>query len=541
MLQDCRLDHTFQLAVTVAQHADLTFNDDGIIYEDVPDLGLRLGDVLLYAEPYEDDVIDVRTNGNSGTPPTAQGRAERPQGVDASKVPLLNDNSMDALDPRETMLKQAGESKVLLTMWHPELPPDFPDMVAAIREGTCDALCIAFVSFFEPASADKASLAGCVEGYSGTSIRPAPPAGTVDWNNIQIFPHITTLRLILAVCALGIGTNWVVAPTMLSFISWWIRRLSENIVENDDAVAAIVQMVPFFFLYCVNSVVVPTMIAHCARLSRPWQKDFQLRVRFMMNYFFLILLLFGLPLLNLGTVWQLVQTLASLGGAESHGHVRLHFGRCTEFSLQYLISSTFIGALTELFQFSQAMWMFVFADPSKWDFSFGFSFAFHLSICTLALTFSAINSALIPIAAVYFFSRYWVDKYLFAYDVRKFENTTDGWTEELILRMFLFQVTISLGIISFAFPDPNLALSLRVLSAVIACVSFWPSLFRVLPKPTRREDSLFRIPNMGKFLQALSVAYKIPVGFPSSFVRVAHGYSDKNCPWYISVIANMEV
>jgi len=300
---------------------------------------------------------------------------------------------------------------------------------------------------------------------------------------------------------------------------------------HNNTLSALEQMVPFLFLLTMNYVAIPALLQACAYFCRPWNTDDKVRIRFLGNYIFTVVLMFCLPLLNVATVWDFVSVIVS------EGKPQLHFDRCAEFSLQYLISSSLTGALFDLFQFSQSIYLFVFRGVDRWDFEFGEAYAIHLAACTLALTFSPINSALLPLGCLYFAVRYLVDQYLFEYGVRKCSVASDGWTEELILRVFLSQVSVFLGVISFAFPYFSMRLSLHTLAIFIAAMCLWPSLFIYLPKePSRRDEQIFRIPNMGRFLRLLSVSYRAPFPLMKRIVSIPEGFTDSNYPWYLSII-----
>eukprot|EP00397_Hematodinium_sp_SG-2012_P003077 GEMP01003085.1.p1 GENE.GEMP01003085.1~~GEMP01003085.1.p1 ORF type:complete len:1140 (+),score=183.37 GEMP01003085.1:136-3420(+) len=604
-------DEVFDVIADYEQQAHLVLGRHDIVHEDAPELGLRLGDVILRMKPYDSlaaiksdssprgpDIVmpfEIREKKHLAEDPNLRALLENdvvviepaflaPRPDDRSSRETISGSGSGRIERSEALLNDCAVSKpndsararwspampstdrptmsprgdrgesaedgaaridsrqYIINVWRPKTDEHLPGVHAMIKSGDCDPLCLAFVSFFEPIYAEKALAAGFVAGHKGSSIRMAPPASTVDWRNVCISPRASALRLTASVSGITLAAYFIAAPTVLSVISTWIRHLTQNITRNADIVAAVVQLVPFFFLYNVNSILIPTLINRCAHFARAWRKDHQVRTKFMVNYVFLVILLFWLPLLKCGTLWQLVKSVAPWEQTTSHP-IRIHFSRSTDFTLQYLVSSVFIGNLAELFQFSQALYLFFFQGSEKWKFTLGYWFAYHLSMCTMALTFSAVNSVLLPLSALYFILRYAVDKYLFANDVRPFEYQSDGLTEKLILRVFLFQVTIFLGVTANSFHQrkyPLLGYSLTAFSMANALVCFWPPLFRFLPKPKRGNSHLFRMPNMGKFLRLLALSYRIPVRVASKFVSIPEGFTDVSSPWFITVVSPLE-
>lgn len=448
-----------------------------------------------------------------------------------------------ASSDREMKTMGAGENDTdldQLTIWRPPNGREFVEITNSIAQGSCDSLNVAFVSFFDVESAERAMK----EGVKHANLTRAPPASTVDWVNICILPSTTCWRLTLSFSIIGCVATFGAAPTVLASLSAWIGSLTLKMSENQsDIGSAVMQLIPFQGVMLVNSIFIPSLINTSAQFARSWHKGHQTRVRFTANYVFLILLLFALPLLHCGSILDLVYMVKE--GTLSASTPDLHISRCAHFTLQYLISASFTGNLMQLFQLPLELYILASTlrgqeAPSRWQFSFGASAALHLSTCTMALSFASINWILLPCGTVYFTLRYLVDHYLFSYGVRRFDTKGDQWMEQLLLRVFLFQVSIFLIVSAFSFPQhgPLWNRSLLLLALVNALVSMSPSLFHWLPKPaSRHEDQLFRIPNMGKFLKLLCVSYHSGgTRARANLVRVPEGYMDTNYPWYISVV-----
>lgn len=177
---------------------------------------------------------------------------------------------------------------------------------------------------------------------------------------------------------------------------------------------------PAQLLWFVNAVVSPGLVHATAVAERSQQKASTQMRKMMLNLTFLLLTSLYLPFLgaeNIVRVWN------TLGASETRGTlpVELIEGPAS-LILQYLISQLFLGNAMQLlrvpvYQILQLIvkCSFVMSETAltEWmrplTFDWGFVDAWLLSIVAVAITVSVLVPSTLPVAALFFAARHWVD------------------------------------------------------------------------------------------------------------------------------------
>lgn len=100
------------------------------------------------------------------------------------------------------------------------------------------------------------------------------------------------------------------------------------------------------------------------------------------------------------------------------------------FITRYVLNSVFINSAMQMLQLPMFIHQFMIhrlgKDVRRWDFNFGYWYAFHLSMLAVCLTF-AIDFPMVPFLGYFFFmSKYWVDKYNLCFRVWRIATESAG-------------------------------------------------------------------------------------------------------------------
>jgi hypothetical protein len=203
------------------------------------------------------------------------------------------------------------------------------------------------------------------------------------------------------------------------------KTLVETLNHDNLLWKSLLEQIPTLILLFINSVMVPaliTAITYCERAAKLSDAEIS---RMMVNFFFLFTNTVIVPFCGVASLSELLEKFfkALQEQASSEPLRKLIFASPGVFALKYLMSATFISSINQLLQVPQitVRWFQMnflavtnrdkkkFQEP--WPFYWGYWYAWTLSIFALGLIMSVACPSTLPIAALFFFVKYWVDKY----------------------------------------------------------------------------------------------------------------------------------
>mmetsp|Transcript_4588 Transcript_4588/g.7973 ORF Transcript_4588/g.7973 Transcript_4588/m.7973 type:complete len:1070 (+) Transcript_4588:137-3346(+) len=189
---------------------------------------------------------------------------------------------------------------------------------------------------------------------------------------------------------------------------------------------ALFEQVPTMVLLFINSMVVPEAIVNISRAERSAKKsDAEMR-RLLVNFTFLFTTTVVVPFCNVASMSELISmTVETLNDKDAPAaHLQnIIYAMPGVFALKYLMNATFLTNTNQLLQIGQQVYQFVsincFAVTERdireyrkaWPFYWGYWYAWTLSIFSLGLIMSIVCPSTLPVAALFFFMKYKVDKH----------------------------------------------------------------------------------------------------------------------------------
>ncbi|BAM41766.1 conserved hypothetical protein [Theileria orientalis strain Shintoku] len=185
----------------------------------------------------------------------------------------------------------------------------------------------------------------------------------------------------------------------------------------------------------------------------------------------------------------------------------------------YLINATFIVPCNQLMQMSPlAMRYFtqmVFnTDEGIPFFDLGYWYAYHLALLTLVLSFGLFTPYLLPLAALYFVIRFYVDRHNIAYSLWQFPFDTSGDISKTAIKSMLLCVSIMQFMMSGVFSQNKNLPHLLIAILYIAPVTTWLVMYGSYTDTIIQSISSFYEINLKplsqKMIQIIQVCYMHP-------------------------------
>eukprot|EP00927_Polykrikos_kofoidii_P037901 TRINITY_DN3210_c0_g2_i1.p1 TRINITY_DN3210_c0_g2~~TRINITY_DN3210_c0_g2_i1.p1 ORF type:complete len:1087 (-),score=33.29 TRINITY_DN3210_c0_g2_i1:83-3301(-) len=315
----------------------------------------------------------------------------------------------------------------------------------------------------------------------------SPPYADIVWENLHvrnrwIAQHVLTVFLFFLMLVL-------VAPTeMAESLTERIQKMRHQIDPLDehremwatfDGPHGILEQLPSYWLTLTNFVLLPLFIYYIGCVGKPFLRSKLEKIQFVQNYWFLLMFSICVPLLGLAAgnrsvldaarqlhVTVSTNSLAELGKRASRLNGTLF--------VKYLLNAVFVTGGTQLILVGQTFvrW-FCCCCPCcpGWeppDFPWGYWYAWALSIMTMCLVLSVILPCMLPLGAIFFLMRYYVDR-----------------------------VNISRGAFSWSMPmDPSFRYSVRTY-CVEAVALFWFCMAAsFFAQGSAADDHFLRIPSL---------------------------------------------
>lgn len=252
----------------------------------------------------------------------------------------------------------------------------------------------------------------------------APHPDDVNWQNLHTKSAARRLRywiLTVAVAALAVSLS--------AGVERWTQVLMAISLRDTRPSAKLLSALPPVCLLLINNLILPYSILHIALAERNRQKSNEELRQLYINFHFLVLTGIVLPFLGFDTLSQLVdmcwvwlQQKPIDNVAEELGSKLLNTSG--NFTLRYMMSAVFLSnpfvllkvPLVALFQMLRGR---VFALPprEKLDnqkpiaFAWGFWYAWVLIIAGSGVIYSVVLPSLLPIMALFFATRRWVEEH----------------------------------------------------------------------------------------------------------------------------------
>jgi hypothetical protein len=188
---------------------------------------------------------------------------------------------------------------------------------------------------------------------------------------------------------------------------------------------SVLEQVPTLVLLFINSVMVPAAITGIARCERTATLSDAEITRMLVNFFFLFTNTVVVPLCGVASLNELAgMFITALKEKNNPAPLQgVVFASPGVLALKYLMNATFISSTNQLLQIPQSMlrWFqltfLAVTERDKayyqkpWPFYWGYWYAWTLSIFALGINMSVTCPSTLPIAGLFFFMKYAVDKH----------------------------------------------------------------------------------------------------------------------------------
>ncbi|UKK02938.2 hypothetical protein MACK_003038 [Theileria orientalis] len=350
-------------------------------------------------------------------------------------------------------------------------------------------------------------------------ISPAPHPKDIIWMNL----NKTRLDVIIR----GFLINLAMILFYL-FVTYILVKF--NIIkrynEEDEPVEGVGQLIRSSFWHgilqslvtlFINSAVHPNLIFFLSKHIGVWtHTNFQKYLLFEhIVYLFTSTIL--VPLLaSMIAIWRVFDGDVDLLSREMG---RILINTSWKYVTIYLINATFIVPCNQLMQMSPlAMRYFnqmVFnTDDGIPFFDLGYWYAYHLALLTLVLSFGLFTPYLLPLAALYFVIRFYVDRHNIAYSLWQFPFDTSGDISKTAIKSMLLCVSIMQFMMSGVFSQNKNLPHLLIAILYIAPVTTWLVMYGSYTDTIIQSISSFYEINLKplsqKMIQIIQVCYMHP-------------------------------
>ncbi|CXJ29545.1 conserved Plasmodium protein, unknown function [Plasmodium berghei] len=307
---------------------------------------------------------------------------------------------------------------------------------------------VCFVSFI-----DTKSVHDCIHNIPFTErnkwvISNAPPNYDIIWKNLKNHSYKICARFII-LNALLVLANTIIILTVTSIdniIKLLIKKYRDE-YPNSGSISAILTtwLSPFIVIF-VNSIIQPALITGVSMAIGFIRKSSEHTYVLQGNFIFLILNTILIPLLSLSPLSSIIKVMYSdeIGQWSTRLGAYL-FNSSGFFAMRYLLHCCFLTCANQLLQIPQFSIRSIVKTVTKkeintWTFDFGYWYGFNTTILALILTFSVAVPFILPLGSLYFFLRYYIDKYNLIYEVCRTNLDSHGAIIRTAIKFMLFSV-----------------------------------------------------------------------------------------------------
>ncbi|CRG97130.1 conserved Plasmodium membrane protein, unknown function [Plasmodium gallinaceum] len=306
---------------------------------------------------------------------------------------------------------------------------------------------VCFVSFI-----DTKSVHDCIHNIPFTErnkwiISKAPPNYDIIWKNLKNHSYKVCARfIILNALLLVANTIIIISVTSIdNILKLRVNKYREDPNSSNISSILITWLSPFIVIF-VNSIVQPALIA-CVSIAIGFiRKSSEHTYVLQGNFIFLILNTIIIPLLSLSPLSSLIKVMYSDEIEQWSTRLREYlFNSSGFFAMRYLLHCCFLTCANQLLQIPQFSIRSIVKKITKkeigaWTFDFGYWYGFNTSILALILTFSVAVPFILPLGSLYFFLRYYIDKYNLIYEICRTNLDSHGAVVRTAIKFMLFSV-----------------------------------------------------------------------------------------------------
>ncbi|KYN98283.1 putative membrane protein [Plasmodium gaboni] len=307
---------------------------------------------------------------------------------------------------------------------------------------------VCFVSFI-----DTKSVHDCIHNIPFTErnkwvISNAPPNYDIIWKNLKNDSYKVCARfIILNALLLLANTIMIISVTSIdNILKLKIKKYKAADPSSSNLSAILTTWLSPFIVIFVNSIIQPALISCVSMIIGFIRKSSEHTYVLQGNFIFLILNTIIIPLLSLSPLSSIIKVMYSDEiGQWSTRLGEYLFNSSGFFAMRYLLHCCFLTCANQLLQIPQFSIRSIFKiltkkEISAWTFDFGYWYGFNTSILALILTFSVAVPFILPLGSLYFFLRYYIDKYNLIYEICRTNLDSHGAVVRTAIKFMLFSV-----------------------------------------------------------------------------------------------------
>lgn len=334
--------------------------------------------------------------------------------------------------------------------WKKELKENVMKFYELVNETPKKSTGVCFVSFI-----DTKSVHDCIHNIpynkknNNWVISEAPPNYDIIWKNLKNPTYKICARFVI-LNALLLLIN-IIIITVVSSIDKILnvreKQSQEEKGSNGSSFSVVITawFSPFIVIF-VNSIVQPVLITCVSMMIGFIRKSSEHNYVLKGNFMFLILNTIIIPLLSvspLNAFLKLVYEKEMEKLSEQLGAIL--FNSSGFFAMRYILHCYFLTCANQLLQIPQFSMRSIYEKITKketetWTFDFGYWYAFNTSMLALILTFSVTVPLILPLGSLYFFLRYYIDKYNLIYEICRTNLDSQGAVVKTAINFMLFSV-----------------------------------------------------------------------------------------------------
>ena len=358
----------------------------------------------------------------------------------------------------------------------------------------------AFILFKSPIIVDeilnhKELIIGKMNSFEGTLlnvgnwiIKRAPTPSDILWDNIKYSKKWRTIRMVVFTLALFIVCLIIITPNYIfQELSPIITNMSSQI--KDEMTSSLIKEYSYpLIVVIMNSGVIPFIVGYIAVAEMHYKRSYREKSIFVKNVVFMVINCFFIPTFGVLSWSKLKECIRYLLVTHWDMDISEGFIRNSYFFLRYAIQVTFISngiqllALPQFFVkkmrvlLASSDYEKFYASMIKKYFDYGYNYSFSITVFILILCFSTTIPLITPFGALFFYIKYYIDKYnlLFLYPA-EFEshgNVTEMIIKFELIGIFFFQFIISNTFIKI-FRDKDYAIYATLLYIIFSVFIFY--------------------------------------------------------------------
>ena len=358
----------------------------------------------------------------------------------------------------------------------------------------------AFILFKSPLIVDdilnhKEIIIGKMNSFEGTLlnvgnwiIKRAPTPSDILWDNIKYSKKWRTIRMVVFTVTLFIVCLIIITPNYIfQELSPLITNMSSQI--KDEMTSSLIKEYSYpLIVVIMNSGIIPVIVGYIAVAEMHYKRSYREKSIFVKNVVFMVINCFFIPTFGVLSWFKLKECIRYLLVTHWDMDISEGFIRNSYFFLRYAIQVTFISngiqllALPQFFVkkmrvlLASSDYEKFYASMIKKYFDYGYNYSFSITVFILIICFSTTIPLITPFGALFFFIKYYIDKYnlLFLYPA-EFEshgNVTEMIIKFELIGIFFFQFIISNTFIKI-FRDKDYAIYATLLYIILSVFIFY--------------------------------------------------------------------